>query len=96
MYPGFADTELARSNTAIKYREEFGNFRVAGLAQIGGYITRATAHRKCGRVRSAGTSTNLYGGTLSLDVVGGYAVDGVLTSPFHHADPEILFDGATP
>ena len=37
MYPGFADTELARSNTAIKYRGEFGDFRVAELAQIGGY-----------------------------------------------------------
>ena len=36
-YAGFSDTELARSNTAFKYRVDFGNFRVAGLAQVGGY-----------------------------------------------------------
>ena len=37
MYAGFGDTELARSNTAIKYRLDFMNFRAAELAQIGGY-----------------------------------------------------------
>lgn len=36
-FAGFGDTETARSNTAIKYRGQFGAFRLAGLAQIGGY-----------------------------------------------------------
>jgi predicted porin len=43
-YAGFGDTELTRSNTAVKYRLDlpypafYGtNFRVAGLAQIGSY-----------------------------------------------------------
>ena len=33
MYAGFGDPELARSNTAIKYRLDYINFRAAGLAQ---------------------------------------------------------------
>ena len=36
-YAGFSDTQLARSNTAFKYRVEYSNFRFAGLAQVGGY-----------------------------------------------------------
>ena len=36
-YAGFSDTQLARSNTAFKYRVDYGNFRAAGLAQVGGY-----------------------------------------------------------
>ena len=41
-YAGFGDTEAARANTAVKYRDlpNFGipsNFRVGGLAQWGGY-----------------------------------------------------------
>ncbi|HKN28223.1 MAG TPA: porin [Roseiarcus sp.] len=34
---GFGLTELARSNTAFKYRWTNSNFRVAALAQVGGY-----------------------------------------------------------
>jgi predicted porin len=81
MYPGFADTELARSNTAIKYRGEFGNFRVAGLAQIGGY-NQGNGSSQMWQGQVGRDIHNLYGGTLSLDVVGGHAVDGVLTSLF--------------
>ncbi|MBV8442246.1 MAG: porin [Hyphomicrobiales bacterium] len=36
-FAGFGDTEVARANTAFKYRLETGNFRVGGLAQVGGY-----------------------------------------------------------
>jgi len=34
---GVGLTELARSNTAFKYRWNYSNFRVAALAQVGGY-----------------------------------------------------------
>ena len=36
-FAGFGDTEIARANTAFKYRLDVGNFRVGGLAQVGGY-----------------------------------------------------------
>jgi hypothetical protein len=36
-FAGFGDTEVARATTAFKYRLEVGNFRVSGLAQVGGY-----------------------------------------------------------
>ena len=81
MYAGFSDTELARSNTAIKYRGQFGNFRVAGLAQIGGY-NQGNGSTQMWQGQVGGDIHNLYGGTLSLDFVGSYAVDGALTSNF--------------
>ena len=81
MYAGFSDTELARSNTAIKYRGEFGNFRVAGLAQVGGY-NQGNGSTQMWQGQVGTDIHNLYGGTLSLDFVGSYAVDGALTSNF--------------
>jgi predicted porin len=81
MYAGFADTELARSNTAIKYRWNNSDFRVAGLAQIGGY-NQGNGSTQMWQGQLGGDIHNLYGGTLSLDVIGSYAVDGVLTSLF--------------
>ena len=81
MYAGFSDTELARSNTAIKYRGQFGNFRVAGLAQVGGY-NQGNGSTQMWQGQVGGDIHNLYGGTLSLDFVGSYAVDGALTSNF--------------
>ena len=71
----FRDTELARSNTAIKYRGEFGNFRVAGLAQVGGY-NQGNGSTQMWQGQVGTDFHNLYGGTLSLDFVGSYAVDG--------------------
>ena len=81
MYAGFSDTELARSNTAIKYRRGNSNFRVAGLAQIGGY-DQGNGSSQMWQGQLGGDIHNLYGGTLSLDFVGSYAVDGALTSLF--------------
>ena len=81
MYPGFGDTELARSNTAIKYRLELMNFRAAELAQIGGYDQgNGSASMWQGQISR---SFNLFGGGLSLDGVGSYAKDGVITSIFN-------------
>ena len=81
MYAGFGDPELARSNTAIKYRLAYRNFRVAGLAQIGGYDQgNGSASMWQGQI---GGDFNLFGGILSLDAVGSYAKDGVITSIFN-------------
>ena len=81
MYAGFGDPELARSNTAIKYRLDYINFRAAGLAQIGGYNQgNGSASMWQGQI---GGDFNLFGGVLSLDGVGSYAKDGVITSIFN-------------
>jgi len=80
-YAGFSDTELARSNTAFKYRGEYSNFRLAGLALVGGYnIGNGSSQMWQGQVGA--DFPNLYGGTLSLDAIGSYAKDGVNTSLF--------------
>src|SRR5271166_4633677 len=34
-FPGLGTGELTRVNTGVIYRLEYGNFRVAGLAQVG-------------------------------------------------------------
>src|SRR5271166_2487112 len=36
-YAGFGDTELARVNTAFKYRLDYLNYHIGALAQVGGY-----------------------------------------------------------
>ncbi len=36
-FAGFGDTEVSRANTAFKYRLDVQNFRMGGLAQVGGY-----------------------------------------------------------
>ena len=87
MYAGFGDTEIARSNTAIKYRGRFGDFRVAGLAQVGGY-NQGNGSSQMWQGQVGGDIHNLYGGTLSVDFVGSYAVDAVNTSLFTTAIPK--------
>ena len=81
-YAGFSDTELARSNTAFKYRVDFMNFRAAGLAQVGGY-DQGNGSSQMWQGQLGGDVNNLFGGTLSLDGVASYAKDGVNTSIFN-------------
>ncbi len=75
-YAGFSDTELARSNTAVKYKVNAYNLRFSGLAQIGGYD------------QGNGSQSMFQGGVggdfgnLSLDGVLSWATDGVNTAPF--------------
>ena len=88
MYAGFSDTELARSNTAIKYKGQFEKPPRCGTGFRSAVTIRAMAPRKCGRPRSARTFIICYGGTLSLDFVGSYAVDGALTSNFKTPIPK--------
>ncbi len=72
-YAGFSDTELARSNTAFKYRVDISNFRAGALAQVGGYDQ--------GNGSASMWQGQLGGdfGALSVDGVVSYAKDGVNT-----------------
>ena len=80
IYAGFGDTEIARSNTAVKYRLDFMNFRAAGLVQTGGYnVGNGSTEMYQGQI---GGDFNLFGGNLSLDGIGGFAKDGVSPSNF--------------
>jgi predicted porin len=91
-FAGFGDTEAARANTAFKYRLDFplpafhlADFRVAGLAQWGGYDQlNGTNGMYQGQV---GADINLFGGTpwagtLSMDAIGSWAKDAVNLSTF--------------
>ena len=64
-FPGFGDTETARSNTAFTYRLTYQNFRAAAQAQVGGY--------------SLGNGSNgMYQGQLGADF-GPLSLDGVVS-----------------
>lgn len=85
-YAGFGDSELARSNTALKYRLQFlDNLRLGGLAQIGGYNQgNGSTQMYEGQI---GGDFHLFGGTpfagtLSVDAIGTYAQNAVNLSTF--------------
>jgi predicted porin len=80
-YAGFGDTELTRTNTAVKYRVDFMNFRAAGLAQIGGY-NQGNGSTSMWQGQIGGDFANLGGGTLSLDAIVTYAQNAVNVSTF--------------
>jgi predicted porin len=80
-YSGFGDTELARSNTAFKYRVDVMNFRAAAQIQTGGYnLGNGSTQMYQGQI--GGDFANLWGGTLSLDGIVSYAVNAVNLSNF--------------
>ncbi len=81
-YAGFSDTELARSNTAFKYRVAVGDFRAAGLAQVGGY-DQGNGSASMWQGQLGADVPNIFAGTLSLDGIFSYATDGVNTSIFN-------------
>jgi predicted porin len=78
---GAGDTEDARWTTAIKYRENIGNFRLAVMGQpIGGANGGYNAYNpNNGAVGGQiGADFRNFGpGTLSVDVLGDYEVDAV-------------------
>ena len=85
-YAGFGDTELTRSNTALKYRLEFMNFHAVGLAQIGSY-NQGNGSTSMYQGQVGGEFPNLFGGsyfhgTLSVDAIGAYAQNAVNISTF--------------
>lgn len=65
---GGGDTEDARSTTALKYRGEFGMFRVGAFYQIGGYDQNNGAQ---------GEYNVSVGGTFPLAAYGTLAVDAI-------------------
>jgi predicted porin len=85
-YAGLGDSELGRSNTALKYRLQFlDNFHVGALAQIGGYNQgNGSTSLYEGQI---GGDFHLFGGspfagTLSVDAIGAYAQNAVALSTF--------------
>src|SRR5262249_44042267 len=79
-YAGFGDTEIGRSNTALKYRLNYMNFRVAALVQVGGY-NQGNGSTQLWQGQLGG-DFDLFGGKLSLDGIGNYAQNAVSTSTF--------------
>jgi predicted porin len=70
-FAGFGDTEIARSNTAVKYRWQGPKFRVAGLVQTGGY------DQGNGSSSEAQAQVGADFGALSVDAIVGWATDAV-------------------
>ena len=73
---GVGDTEDCRFTTSVKYRGEFGQFRVVGLWQFGGYDLN-NASTGAYQLQLGGDIPNLAGGTLSLDAIGSYVQNAV-------------------
>jgi predicted porin len=65
-FGGLGTSQLARVNTGVVYRLEYGNFRVAGLAQVGNGYALGNA--------SMGEYQGQIGATF-----GGFSIDGVVS-----------------
>jgi predicted porin len=80
---GAGDTEDARWNTAIKYRENIGNFRLSAMVQpvglFGGSAGFAAYNANSGAIAGGigGDIRHLGSGILSLDVIGTWEKDAV-------------------
>src|ERR1700733_3274369 len=86
-FPGLGASQLTRVNTAVVYRVEYGNFRVAGLAQFGnGY---ALGNSSMGQYQAQIGAT--FGG-LSVDAVFSYAKDAVTLSSYFDSGLPAGFD----
>src|ERR1700729_426213 len=80
-YAGFGDTETNRANTGVKYRVSYENFHGGALVQWGGYAQgNGTTGLYQGDVGA--DVANLFGGLLSVDIVGSYARNAVSLSNF--------------
>ena len=85
-YAGFGDTEMTRSNTAIKYHGDFMNFHANGLVQIGSYSqgngSTSLYQGGVGAEFANLLPNTVVAGTLSFDAIGAYAQNAVNTSNF--------------
>ena len=70
-FAGFGNTEVARTNTAFKYRVQAGQFRFGALMQVGGYDQGNGADAES----QMGVGADI--GALSLDAMAGWARDAV-------------------
>src|ERR1700694_4979243 len=73
---GVGDTEDCRFSTAVKYRVDIDQFRVAALWQFGGYSLNNAATGSY-QLQLGGDIANLAGGMLSLDAIGSYVQNAV-------------------
>ena len=85
-YAGFGDTEMSRSETALKYRGEFMNFRGSALVQIGSY-NQGNPSTSMYQFGVGADFANLMpntvvAGTFSFDAIGAYAQNAVNVSTF--------------
>ncbi len=80
-YAGFGDTETNRANTGVKYRVSYENFHGGALVQWGGYDQgNGTTGLYQGDIGA--DIENVFGGLLSVDLVGSYAQNAVSLSNF--------------
>ena len=63
---------------------DYGNFRAAGLAQVGGY-NQGNGSASMWQGQLGADVPNLFGGVLSVDAIGSFAKDGQNTSIFNGA-----------
>jgi len=81
-FAGFGNSPTVRPNTAFTYRLSVGNFRVAALAQVGGYaIGNASNGQYQGQIGADF-------GDLSLDGVLNWTKDAVSLSSYSGSPPE--------
>jgi predicted porin len=85
---GGGNTEDTRSNEAFKYRISYGNFRAAGLVQVGGYAQGNGSSQ----MYQAEVGFDAYG--FSFDAIGSYAQDsdhlGTVNGPIAPPAPDAL------
>jgi predicted porin len=75
---GLGDTEDARFTTAVKYRENIGDMRIAALWQFGGYQQDNPSNGAFeGQIGGDIKDFGVTGGILSLDVIASYIRDAV-------------------
>jgi predicted porin len=86
---GVGDTEDCRFSTAVKYRVDIGQFRVAALWQFGGYRLNNAATGSY-QFQIGGDIANLAGGTLSLDAIGSYVQNAVSIGLAGNTLPAVL------
>jgi predicted porin len=86
---GVGDTEDCRFSTAVKYRVDIGQFRVAALWQFGGYELN-NASTGSYQFQVGEDIANLAGGTLSLDAIGSYVQNAVSVALAGNTLPAVL------
>jgi predicted porin len=86
---GVGDTEDCRFSTAVKYRVDIGQARVAALWQFGGYNLNNAATGSY-QFQIGGDIDKLAGGVLSLDAIGSYVQNAVAITLAGNTLPAVL------
>jgi predicted porin len=86
---GVGDTEDCRFSTAVKYRVDIGQFRVAALWQFGGYSQNNGATGSY-QFQIGGDIANVAGGKLSFDAIGSYVQNAVAIALAGNTLPAVL------